>query len=259
MNKKIFQKSAEYYDLIYSDKNYLSEVNDLEKIWSKNKPESVLEIGCGTGNFTQILSNKGYKLAALDVSKEMIKIAKEKCNCKFIVANIKDFVSTRKYDMVIAMFNVIGYISDNDDLMKTFLNINKALKAEGLFIFDVWNGLAVLKLLPEKREKIVQNKDLILKRKVIPELKTQEHLLLSHYIYEIKEKNKKIKFHEEHSLRFFFPKEIEFILEITGFKLEKIIPLTITDNKKNKVDENIWNIQIVARKINDTCFRTFNR
>ena len=49
------------------------------------------------------------------------------------------------------LFAVLGYLTGNDDVVKAFTNINHHLKLDGLFIFDVWNGLAVLYEKPEAR------------------------------------------------------------------------------------------------------------
>src|SRR3990172_3276951 len=56
------------------------------------KGKRVLELGCGTGVFTEKLSTQGIRLAAIDISMDLIKKAKEKLNGKgvqFIVADVE--------------------------------------------------------------------------------------------------------------------------------------------------------------------------
>jgi ubiquinone/menaquinone biosynthesis C-methylase UbiE len=49
----------------------------LEKNMDSYKPTKVLEIGCGPGIFTQLLSNK-TRVVALDISKDMLKFVKKR-------------------------------------------------------------------------------------------------------------------------------------------------------------------------------------
>lgn len=44
----------------------------------KNKPVKVCDLGCGPGNLIEILKNKVEEIYGVDVSKEMIKICREK-------------------------------------------------------------------------------------------------------------------------------------------------------------------------------------
>lgn len=56
------------------------------------KGRSVLELGCGTGVFSEKLSKQGVKLVALDISMDLIKKAKEKLagnRVQFVVADVE--------------------------------------------------------------------------------------------------------------------------------------------------------------------------
>ena len=56
-----FNKIANYYDLIYQDKNYLKEVEYIKNLiaeFADNK-ESILELGCGTGKHASLLAEEG--------------------------------------------------------------------------------------------------------------------------------------------------------------------------------------------------------
>lgn len=246
-----FEYLAKYYDLIYNDKDYESEVAFLEEIFEAAlKPKKILEIGCGTGNYTKILIDRGYDVTALDLSESMLKTAKEKCTCKFIKGNITDVSINDRFDACIAMFAVMGYVTENSEIIKALKNIHKHLKEDGLFVFDVWNGLAVLRLLPELRIKVVENDEVKLLRIANPKLKSFDHICeVTYKLLTLNKSNSKFsEIDEKHVMRFYFPQEIKFFLEATGFEVLKICPFLDT---KGKVDENIWNIALVAKKVAD--------
>ena len=245
-----FKDYAEYYDLIYKDKDYKKEVDFIEEIFEDtHKPEKILEVGCGTGSYTKILLERGfYEVTAVDISEDMLKIASEKCACKFIKGDVRDITINERFDTCIAMFAVMGYITKNSDIIKTLNNIHRHLKPDGIFVFDVWNGLAVMRLLPEQRMKEMENDKIKIVRVAIPNLRAFEHICEVNYKLLIlnKENNTCTEINEKHIVRFYFPQEIKYYLEDAGFEVLKICPFL---DLKDKVDENVWNITVIARAV----------
>ena len=246
---KSFEYLAKYYDLIYKNKDYKREVNFIEDIFENTyKPKKILEIGCGTGNYTRILLERGYEITAVDISENMLKIAKEKCACNFISGNIRDISINDKFDACIAMFAVMGYITENSDIVKVLNNIHKHLKPNGLFVFDVWNGLAVLRILPESRIKEAENDEVKILRIAIPNLRSFNHICEVNYKLIILNKED-ITFNEvneKHVVRFYFPQEIKHYLEEAGFAVLKICPFL---DLNGNVDETVWNIAVIAKAV----------
>lgn len=96
----IFDKEAKMYDDWYKTKlgNFVDEVEtkcilDLFKV---EKGMKVLDVGCGTGNFSIKLAKMGCEVVGIDVSKEMLKVAEEKAKKEGL--NIK-FYNMDVYDM----------------------------------------------------------------------------------------------------------------------------------------------------------------
>lgn len=251
----VFGKYAEYYDILYQDKDYEKECDFLEKIFSKysEKPiESILEGGCGTGGHAIPLAKRGYRLVGFDASEVMIERAKEKSkspniDVDFQVMDLRDFQFDEKFDACICMFAVIDYITETEDVLKALRNIRRHLKEKSLFVFDFWNGLAVIRILPSVRVKIMDNGGIKVIRTVEPELDAFNHISKSHYKMMVIKNNKLIgEIEETHIIRFYFPQEIKHYLEEAGFELLKICPFM---DLNGKVDENVWNIVAIAKVV----------
>ena len=94
INKPFNEKYTKYYDLFNSRKNYINECNFLEEIFKKfgNEVHSILDLGCGTGLHDEELLKRGYEITGLDISPNMIDIAKKRCpKIDFIVEDMSQF------------------------------------------------------------------------------------------------------------------------------------------------------------------------
>ena len=142
MSENAFEFSAKYYDLIYADKDYEKETAFIEDcIRHYGSANRILELGCGTGNYSRVLSSKGYRVTGIDSSERMIDIAKKKVNGTFLKLDIRDFSLSRRFDCCLALFAVLGYITSNSDFEIVLKNVRNHLKMGGLFVFDVSDAL----------------------------------------------------------------------------------------------------------------------
>lgn len=92
--KNIYNQYAkEYYKsmIVGRFSNDCVEIPAVKKITQKIKGKKVLDIGCGIGTHSKIFAMKGAKVYGIDISEEMIKIAKSRSpNCDFRVADMKE-------------------------------------------------------------------------------------------------------------------------------------------------------------------------
>jgi ubiquinone/menaquinone biosynthesis C-methylase UbiE len=70
---KIARKYAQQYSSVVSDYSYINKF-----LSYLPKGAKILDVGCGPGNFTNYLQKKGFNIEGIDLSREMIKIAKLK-------------------------------------------------------------------------------------------------------------------------------------------------------------------------------------
>lgn len=249
-----FREYANYYNLIYQDKDYKAESNFLESIFSKysNKPiKTILDLGCGTGGHSLILAEKGYKITGVDISEEMLEIGKKKAgerklNMEFIQGDIRNIELNHKFDAVISMFAVMSYQTTNEDLISAFKTASKHLKKNGLFIFDFWFGPAVLIQRPNARMKIIHQSGEQIIRFASPTLDIMTQTVQVNYkLLRIKDGHILNEVNESHMMRFLFPKEIEYYLSGAGFNFIELCPFMKIGKVPSTED---WNISVVAVK-----------
>lgn len=140
----IYKNFAEVYDIFMADIPYQKWAIYIEKIFEKfnYKPKSIVELGCGTGNFTTILSKNGYQITGIDSSCEMLAKAKEKSilqnlNILYLNQDMRKFELHNPVNCILSVCDSINYILEENDLLKVFKLVNTYLNSNGLFIFDI--------------------------------------------------------------------------------------------------------------------------
>ncbi len=252
---KLFEKYAEYYDLLYQDKDYEKECDFLEEIFQKFSSipiKTILDGGCGAGGHAFPLAKRGYKVIGIDRSDVMVTKAREKeeelnLGIEFQVSDLQHFDLNQKFDAFLCMFAVMNYIIQTEDILIILENIRKHLEKNSLFVFDCWNGLAILRVLPSPRIKIVEDKEKRIIRIAQPELDAFNHLCKVHYRGLVIQSHNIIdEFEEFHIIRYFFPQEIIHYLKDAGFEVLRMSPFL---DLNGRVDENVWNIAIIAKAV----------
>jgi 2-polyprenyl-3-methyl-5-hydroxy-6-metoxy-1,4-benzoquinol methylase len=251
--RKVFGTYGEYYDIFYSDKDYEQECDFIQEIFKKyssSPVKRILDAGCGTGGHSIPLAFRGYEVSGIDASPVMIKKARQKAkeagvNPTFRSLDIRDFDLKKKFDACISMFAVLNYLTENKDILEALKSIGGHLKPASIFTFDFWNGLAVLRILPSVRVKVVEKDGKRVIRTVHPEMDALHHICRSHYHVLVTEgENIVDEFKETHTVRYFFPQEIAHYLDDAGFELLRFCPFL---DLKGTVDENEWNVTAIAR------------
>jgi len=250
---KVFQKEyAVAYDYLYKDKDYEKECDFIETIFKKftSEVKTVLDLGCGTGGHAFILSRRGYKVTGIDRSEDMLAIAKEKASnenleVEFIKGDITNVDLHQKFDAVIAMFAVMGYQATNSALSKACQVARKHLNTGGIFIFDCWHGPAVLTERPGMRIKEVKKdeNDRII-RFTEPVLDILNHTVETKFkLLRIQKGHLINETNESHIMRFLFPQEIRYFLEIAGFSEIEFCPFL---ELEKPLTDHDWNIAVIA-------------
>jgi SAM-dependent methyltransferase len=218
-----FESYSRYYDLLYQDKDYLSEALYVDQLARRygSGGKLMLELGCGTGSHAVHFADLGYRIRAIDRSEEMIEQARSRhgvSGIAFDVADIASFESEERYDVVASLFHVASYQITNEQLSQYLAAASRHLAPEGVFIFDFWYGPAVLTERPSVRVKRAENEELRVLRAAEPELDSLRNVVCVRYEVLIEEKHAGSwhRVEEEHRMRYFSIPELAYFVENVG-------------------------------------------
>jgi ubiquinone/menaquinone biosynthesis C-methylase UbiE len=142
MDTAIFDRAASQYDAYY-DTELGQQVDALEKesvgrLLGGIRAGQVLEIGCGTGHWTQFLSGLGYSVLGIDPSEAMLEKARSRRlpDCEFICARAEKLpLPDHCMDLVVAIA-VFEFIENRE---AAFSEVHRVLRPEGHFLLGVIN------------------------------------------------------------------------------------------------------------------------
>ena len=244
---------SQYYDLIYSDKDYVAEVEYIDDLIKNNfiETKTVLDMGCGTGKHAELLCNKGYSVHGIDLSEDMLKIAEtrrigKEDKLSFCHSNISELSLNEKFDVVVSLFHVMSYQNSNKELIKAFKVAKNHLVDNGIFIFDFWYGPAVLTDLPTTKIKRLKNENIKVTRIAEPILHAVANIVDVNYDVFIEDNQSKKIFEKKelHKMRYFFDLELELVCEQVGFTIENKYEWMSTKQPSFQS----WNVVWVVRK-----------
>ena len=140
MSKNEYKSFSYYYDEIMEVIEYDSWINLTKKYITKDS--SILDLACGSGTFAISLANDGYKVKGLDLSREIIAVAKEKaitnhCEIDFSVKDMTNFSYEEKFDVITCFFDSVNFLT-YDEVIKMMDCVYNNLKDGGYFIFDLF-------------------------------------------------------------------------------------------------------------------------
>ena len=145
---------AQVYDIFMDDTPY-------EK-WCQRVTETlcahgirdglVLDLGCGTGNMTELLAARGYDMIGVDLSDRMLEVAVRKQDSRrsagkkgaqragrdilYLQQDMREFELYGTVRAVVCLCDSVNYLLQETDLLRCFGLVNNYLDPGGLFVFD---------------------------------------------------------------------------------------------------------------------------
>ena len=150
-----YESLASIYDILMDDVNYEQWAEYLHTQLQKHHcpGNQLLDLGCGTGNVTIPLAQKGYHITAVDLSEEMLVQAREK-TMQLEQSGAPVEIDWQQQDMtmldlydeednfllfdgVVATFDAFNYITEPEALQFLLQDLADHMQDDGVLIFDM--------------------------------------------------------------------------------------------------------------------------
>lgn len=140
-----YEALARVYDALTEDVGYERRADYLEKLFKRSQipVHTVLDLACGTGEMTAILTERGYELIAADASPDMLAQAREKAAGLtgeppvFLNQSMPELDLYGTVDAAVCCLDSLNYLTSPKDVQKTFQRLHLFIAPGGLLVFDI--------------------------------------------------------------------------------------------------------------------------
>lgn len=128
--KDDYNAIAEIYADCYGKIDYCKTY--IDNFVSMLSGKRILDIGCGAGQITDYLAQKGFDVIGIDFSQGLLKIARQNFpNLRFVCVDICNYEQKEKFDGIIAK-DMLFHLPD-ENLIQVLKKIRELLEENGIF------------------------------------------------------------------------------------------------------------------------------
>ncbi|WP_276356321.1 class I SAM-dependent DNA methyltransferase [Cohnella caldifontis] len=143
-----YREFASVYDRLMEEMPYGEWMSYARQCFGKyGMPRSVVDLGCGTGNLSIPLAKSGFEVFGIDLSAEMLAIARSKWDqppvrgqggtIRWLQQDMRDWELPEPVDAVLSFCDCLNYLTEEADVAAAFRSTYAGLAPGGLFVFDV--------------------------------------------------------------------------------------------------------------------------
>ena len=102
----------------------------------------LLDLGCGTGTFTELLADQGYDMIGIDQSEDMLALAMEKRTVSgheilYLCQDMREFELYGTVRGIVSICDCMNYLTCEEDFLQVLKLAENYLDYDGLFVFDL--------------------------------------------------------------------------------------------------------------------------
>ncbi len=222
---------ADVYDNFMSEIPYKKWADMIGDYLAENKYNNcpVLELGCGTGNLTLLMAEKGYQMTGVDISSSMLKIAINKSRksghkITFSLQDMRALELQDKYPVVISVCDSMNYLENVFDMKSAFEGVHDALEKGGQFIFDMKTE-SFYERLGDSVFTDENDAGYYIWENEYDKVRRNNNYFLTFFIKNFKGLYK--KYTEEHTQHAFTEEEVRLVAEDTGFNVKYVLGMDL--------------------------------
>lgn len=135
---------AYYYDVLTENVGYESRCDYIYNLLAENGAGKgiLLDLACGTGTLSRLLSQKGYEVIGVDASADMLSVAQEKCaadgaDILFLCQRMQELDLFGTIDAAVCTLDSINHVLSEAEVQEIFRRVSLFMNDKGVFVFDV--------------------------------------------------------------------------------------------------------------------------
>ena len=140
----MYDNFSAVYDSLMYDADYKKRTAYLLKLFKKygKKPSLLLDLACGTGNFSNEFSKNGIEVIGIDMSEDMLSVAREKSaeqglEVLYLCQKAEELDLYGTVDGAVCCFDSLNHITDYRNFCNAIERVSLFLEKDCLFIFDL--------------------------------------------------------------------------------------------------------------------------
>src|SRR5262245_21900352 len=135
---------SELYPFMFPEERFHLAEEQIEKVLTLvgYKEGVVLDLCCGPGRHSLALARRGIQVTAVDRSEVLLGKAKEEAaklnlEIEFVSDDMRQFVRSDSFSLILNMFTSFGYFDDKEDDLKVLRNAYQSLKPGGTILIEL--------------------------------------------------------------------------------------------------------------------------
>lgn len=136
-----YARLARHYDRLMDYIDYDEWVDVIHEVLKPYSPgKTWLDISCGTGSMAVRLARQNHRMTIVDLSPDMIEVAREKAvglDIKLDVGDMRTWQVDQRFDVVLNLHDGLNYLLDMSDLQQFMSNAHDLLNPGGVLLCDV--------------------------------------------------------------------------------------------------------------------------
>jgi ubiquinone/menaquinone biosynthesis C-methylase UbiE len=247
---------APLYDLFQATKDYRAEARYVrgvadELLGTGGRSLQLLDLACGTGSHAIALSAMRCEVTGVDISPEMLALARKKARAANRRIRFEQQDLTRltlppgSWDVVTCLFDSLGYLRSDARIRTALRRLRMAMRPGGVAVVEVWHAPAMLGHFDPLRVRRVSGGGLEAVRIAETRLLERNLAEVRYEIFSRKKSRPWHRFHERHVNRFFTASELEQFLRGAGLDVARI---TGGFDAAANVSDDAWHLVAVAQR-----------
>lgn len=217
---------------------------------SGEERDLVVDLGCGTGTFTECMAALGYDMIGIDNAAEMLAVAMEKkagagSSTLYLLQDMRELDLYSTVGTVISVCDSVNYLLQEEDLLETFRLVNNFLYPGGIFLFDFNTVYKYEEVIGDTT--IAENREdcsFIWENYYDPKEQINEYDLTI-FVKDEEDEACFRRFQETHYQRGYGPEQMKRLVEAAGMKVE----LMLDADTQGGIRPESERIYILAREV----------